>query len=185
MKKKFLSVLFVLVLVLSFSLVTAVPVAAARGGGGGINDPLGNPLYVIIEVTWDGDFTDADQDGYQDSTTWTVWGPEWAPVVGGTILAQATDCFDMGVYTFTFHGKTVHFDEEYVSGVDACPQVHHVVLHDIDGDGKYTGSDPASKYTFPTRPGELYHDRIDYEITFDSFGAVTNFRYLEYEHRKM
>lgn len=151
--------------------------AVAAGGGGGINNPPGNPLYVIIEVTWDGD---PDHGG-----DWTVWGPMWAPVVGGsTILAQCTDCLDMSGYTFTFHGKTVHFDEEYVSGVDACPQVHHVVLRDLDGDGTYTGSNPASKYTFPDRPGELYHDRIDYEISFDSSGGVTNFRYLEYEHRK-
>jgi hypothetical protein len=151
--------------------------AVAAGGGGGINNPPGNPLYVIIEVTWDGD---PDNGG-----AWTVWGPKWAPVVGtGTVLTSCTDCLDMSGYTFTFHGKTVHFDEEYVSGVDACPQVHHVVLRDLDGDGTYTGSDPASKYTFPTRPGELYHDRIDYEISFDSSGGVTNFRYLEYEHRK-
>jgi len=172
MKRKIFSILFALVLVCSLGL--AVPAAAA--GGGGINDPPGNPLYVIIEVTWDGVSTNGD---------WTVWGPKWAPVVGtGTVLSSCTDCLDMSGYTFTFRGKTVHFDEEYVSGVDACPQVHHVVLHDVDGDGTYTGSDPASKYTFPTRPGELYHDRIDYEISFDSFGGVTNFRYLEYEHRK-
>ena len=179
--KKIIAIAMAVVLLLA---LTGGP-AVAAGSGGGINNPPGNPLYVIIEVTWDGTLTDADQDGFQDSSTWTVWGPMWAPVVGGsTILAQATDCFDMSVYTFTFRGKTVHFDEEYVSGVDACPQVHHVVLHDVDGDGTYTGSDPASKYTFPTRPGELYHDRIDYEISFDSSGGVTNFRYLEYEHRK-
>jgi len=185
-KRKIFSILFALVLVLSFSLATAVPVAAARGGEAGINDPPGNPLFVIIEVTWDGNWTDADSDGFQDSTTWTVWGPAWTPVVGGTVLAQDADCFDMSVYTFTFHGKTVHFDEAYVSSVDACPQVHHIVLHDKDGDLKYTGSDPASKYTFPpSRPDRIgvFHDRIEYEITFSSIGgSVTDFRYLEYEH---
>ncbi|MBA7701119.1 hypothetical protein ES703_109850 [subsurface metagenome] len=184
MKKKFISILLALVLVL----VMATPVMAAKGGGGGINDPPGNPLFVIIEVTWDGDLTDGNNDGCADSSTWTVWGPAWAPVVGGTtILAgPSTDALDMSGYTFTFHGKTVHFDEAYVSGVDACPQVHHVVLHDKDGDLTYTGSDPASKYTFPpSRPDRIgvFHDRIDYEITFDSIsGSVTHFRYLEYEH---
>lgn len=172
--KKIAILAVALVLLLGLTVTSVM----AGGGGGGINSPPGNPLYVIIEVTWDGD---ADQMG-----NWTVWGPKWAPVVGtGTVLTSCTDCLDMSGYTFTSHGKTVHFDEEYVSGVDACPQVHHVVLRDLDGDGEYTGSDPASKYTFPTRPGELYHDRIDYWITFDEDGNVTDFRYLEYEHRKM
>jgi hypothetical protein len=178
----------ILILIVALVLLLGLPAAPvmAGGGGGGINNPPGNLLYVIIEVTWDGTLTDADNDGNHDSSTWTVWGPKWDPVVGtGTILTSATDCFDMSYYNFTFHGKTVHFDEIYVEGVDASPQVHHVVLKDVDGDGTYTGSDPASKYTFPSRPGELYHDRIDYWITFDETGSVTNFRYLEYEHRKM
>ena len=168
--------------------LTAMPVIA---GEGGINNPPGNPLYVIIEVTWDGTLTDADNDGNHDSSTWTVWGPEWAPVVGILpALALATDCFDMSGYTFTFRGKTVHFDEVMVEGVHATPQESHVVLTDKDGDGTYTGSLAAGHY-FPWAPepdGSWsigYFDRIDYEITFDGDGNVTNFRYLQYEHKKL
>ena len=185
MKKKIFSILFALVLVLSFSLGTAAP-AAAGGGGGGINDPPGNPLYVIIEVTWDGV---PGHDG-----NWTVWGPKWAPVVGvqngGLILVSCTNCLDMSNYTFTFHGKTVHFDEVMVSSVRATPQQNHVVLKDIDGDGIYTGSLAAGHY-FPWGPEPdgswaiHYFDRIDYQITFNTDGTVAAFSYLQYEHKKL
>jgi len=188
MKKRIFSLAVLIILVISLILITP-GLAVAGGGGGGINNPPGNPLYVIIEVTWDGTLTDVDNDGNTDSSTWTVWGPKWAPVVGvGIPLSQATDCFDMSGYAFTFHGKTVHFDEEYVPTVDASPQVHHVVLKDSDGDGKYTGSSPACKYAewrpYP-EPNNLYHDRIDYEVSFDSSGNVTDFHYFQYEHKKL
>ncbi len=173
--------LVALVLVLTLSLVAAVPVAAG-GGGGGINNPPGNPLYVIIEVTWDGTSNDGD---------WTVWGPVWSPVVGtGTVLVSCANCLDMSNYTFTFHGKTVHFDEVMVSGVRATPQQNHVVLKDKNGDGTYTGSLAAGHY-FPWAPEPdgswaiHYFDRIDYEIGFDDSGNVTSFRYLQYEHKKL
>ena len=161
--------------------LAATPVLAG-GGGGGINNPPGNPLYVIIEVNWDGLSPNGD---------WTVWGPKWAPVVGvGVPLTSCTDCLDMSNYTFTFHGKTVHFDEVMVEGVDATPQAHHVVLADKDGDGTYTGSLAAGHY-FPWAPEPdgswpiHYFDRIDYEITFDSDGNVAEFSYLQYEHKKL
>ena len=161
----------------------ATPVMA-KGGGGGINNPPGNPLYVIIEVTWDG------VPGHGGS--WTVWGPTWAPIVGtgGVILTSCTNCLDMSNYTFTFHGKTVHFDEVMVPGVRATPQQNHVVLKDIDGDGIYTGSLAAGHY-FPWKAEPdgswaiHYFDRIDYQVTFDNFGNVTNFHYLQYEHKKL
>ena len=138
------------------------------GQGGGI------PLYVIIEVNWDGT-------GMGD---WTVWGPKWNPQVGvGSPLTSCTDCLEMN-YSFVFKGKTVQFDEVYVSGVDATPQVRHVVLQDIDGDGTYTGSLSAERYEFPG-VNALYMDRIDYEISFDSGRNLTGFQYLEYEHKKM
>lgn len=159
----------------------AVPVLAGAGGGG-INDPGGNPLYVIIEVNWDG--TD-------DSGDWTVWGPKWDPEVGtGTVLTSCTACLDMSNYVFTFHGKTVQFDEVMVPTVNATPQAHHVVLTDKDGDGTYTGSLAASHY-FPWAAESdgswaiHYFDRIDYQITFDSDGDMTNFHYLQYEHKKL
>lgn len=164
-------------LILSLSVI---PVSGG-GGGGGIDNPPGVPLYVIIEVDWDGVSANGD---------WTVWGPKWAPVVGtGTILASCTDCLEMN-YEFTFHGKTVHFTEVMVPTVRATPQESHVVLRDKDGDGTYTGSLSAAHY-FPWAPESdgswaiLYQDRIDYEIAFDEDGNVESFRYLQYEHKKL
>ncbi len=165
-------------------LTIGVSVALAGVGGGGINDPPGVPLYVIIEVEWDGDL---DKDG-----SWTVYGPAWDPVVDGPVLAgcpmgPSGSCLDMSNYEFTFRGKTVHFDEVMVASVRATPQSHHVVLKDKDGDGTYTGSLSVSHY-FPWRPGAeeiLYFDHIEYEITFDGEGNVTDFYYLQYEHKKL
>ena len=181
--KKLMAIALAVALLLTMAV--SAPVAAARGDEAGINDPSGNPLYVIIEVTWNGDLS--------QSGTWTVWGPLWNPIVGvpngGVILASSTN-LDMSNYTFTFHGKTVHFDEVMVSGVHATPQQNHVVLKDIDGDGIYTGSLAAGHY-FPWAPESdgswaiHYFDRIDYQITFDGYGNVTNFRYLQYEHKKL
>ena len=172
-----------LILIISLIVISAGPVSAGKGGSGGINNPPGNPLYVIIEVTWDGNPA--------NSGNWTVWGPKWAPVVGtGTILASCTNCLDMSNYVFTFHGKTVHFDEVMVPTVRATPQVSHVVLKDLDGDGTYNGSLAAGHY-FPWRAEPdgswaiLYFDRIDYTISFDTTGNVTSFYYLQYEHKKL
>jgi hypothetical protein len=176
---------------LAISLLTALffllPVMMVHAGsGGGIDDPEGVPLYVIIEVEWDGD---PAHDG-----SWTVFGPLWDPVVDGPILSSCSigpvgTCLEMS-YEFTFRGKTVHFDEVMVPTVDATPQSHHVVLFDLDGDGTYTGSLAASHY-FPWRPepdgswATLYFDRIDYTITFDENGNVVWFHYLQYEHKKL
>ena len=163
----------VLVLIALAVLISGIPAVLA----GGINNPPGVPLYVIIEVDWDGVSPKGD---------WAVWGPVWEPEVGGTLLTSCTDCLDAN-YTFTFRGKTVHFDEVGVSTVVYTPQVRHVVLHDLDGDGTYTGSLSASHY-FPWRPNPeaiLYFDRIDYTITFDEDGNVTYFHYLQYEHKKL
>lgn len=161
-------------------LLVGTSVTAALAGVGGIDDPPGVPLYVIIEVEWDGVSPKGD---------WTVWGPKWDPVVGGTMLTGCTGCLEMN-YTFTFRGKTVHFDEVMVEGVRATPQTSHVVLHDKDGDGTYTGSLAAGHY-FPWAPEPddswaiLYFDRIDYEIAFHDDGNVIDFRYLQYEHKKL
>ncbi len=134
----------------------------------------GIPLFLIIEVNWDG----SGQGGY------TLWGPVWAPVAGtGTVLDSCTNCLDIS-YNFVFKGNTVQFDETYPSYVDATPQVRHVVLHDSDRDGTYTGSLPAQRYEFPYDRA-LYMDRIDYEVTFASNGSLINFRFFEYEHRKL
>jgi hypothetical protein len=175
-------VILISVLILGLALVGSVSFAA-KGGSGGINNPPGVPLYVIIEVTWDGDSNSRGD--------WTVWGPTWDPEVGtDTILASCSNCLDMNNYSFTFHGKTVHFDEVMVPSVRATPQINHVVLKDLDGDGIYTGSLAAGHY-FPWAPepdgswAVLYFDRIDYEITFDADGDAAGFHYLQYEHKKL
>lgn len=157
--------------------LSSVGSALATSQGHGILNPgegNGVPLYVIIEVNWDG----------TGNGDWTVWGPRWEPAVGtGTVLTSCTDCLAAS-YDFVFKGRTVQFDEMYVSGVDATPQVRHVVLQDIDQDRTYTGSLSAQRYEFPGVDA-LYMDRMDYEITFGADGSLINFRYLEYEHKKM
>jgi len=138
----------------------------------GVSDSNGMPLYVIIEVNWDGT-------GMGD---WKVWGPKNEPVVGtGTVLSECTECLEMN-YNFEFKGKTVQFNETYVSTVDGKPQSHKVVLTDTDGDGSYTGSLPAARYNL--QEGYIYLDRIDYEAEFGN-GKVSSFRYFEYEHKKL
>jgi hypothetical protein len=134
----------------------------------------GIPLFLIIEVNWNG----VEQGSY------TLWGPVWASVAGtGTVLDGCTNCLDIS-YNFVFKGNTVQFDETYPSYVSATPQVRRVVLHDADGDGKYTGSLSAERYEF-SHDRALYMDRVDYEITFSSNRTLVNFRMLEYEHRKI
>lgn len=54
------------VLLITILALALVPTAFA----GGINDPGGVPLYVIIEVDWDGTSTHGD---------WTVWGSPMGP----------------------------------------------------------------------------------------------------------
>jgi len=177
MKTKYL----LLVMVILTLIIPSVVYAA-----GGIDDPGGVPLYVIIEVEWDGD---PGKDG-----SWIVHGPLWEPTEEGPVLASCSmgpvgSCLEMN-YDFTFHGKTVHFNEVGVDSVTYTPQIHHVVLHDKDGDGTYTGSLSASHY-FPWRlepdgsEAILYFDRIEYEVTFDQYGNVIDFHYLQYEHKKL
>lgn len=168
LKRAIITIFFVL-------LALVVPASAFAQGHGIMNpgDGQGVPLYVVIEVNWEGT-------GMGD---WTVWGPKWNPQVGvGSPLTSCTDCLEMN-YNFVFKGKTVQFDEVYVSSVEATPQIRHVVLQDVDGDGTYTGSLPAERYEYQI--GYLYLDRIDYEISFDSNKILTNFRYFEYEHKKL
>ncbi len=164
----------------------AIPAVAAGGQSShGIDNPAGNPLYVIIEQVWDGNPAHA--------ASWTVWGPRYAPELGsGPILASCpaggapSSCIDMSGFSFVLKGNTMQLDETYVPGVDATPQTHHVVLHDVDGDGVYTGSLSAERYVYvgSNPSGTLYHDRIDYQVTVTD-GAVTAYRYLEYEHKKV
>lgn len=151
-----------------------------------VDDPSGIPLYVIIEVQWDGNVA--------HDASWTVHGPKWAPTIDGPVLAQCPigpvgTCLAAN-YEFAFSGKTVQFDEVFVDTVNASPQVRHVVLQDVDGDGTYTGSLSAWHYDAwaPEPDGSyatLYFDSYDYQVTFDQAGNVTNFYYVQYEHKKL
>jgi hypothetical protein len=164
-------------------LIVLLAGGAAFGSKGG--RPAGTngvPLYVIIEVEWNAG------DGL---ASWTVWGPQWDPVIGGTPLTSCTDCLEIATdYTFRANGKIVQFRETMVSTVNANPQSKQVVLYDPDGDGTYVGSLSSWNY-FPWWTGEdnasdaLYFDRIDYQVTFDQAGNLVHFRYLEYEHKKL
>lgn len=158
-------------IVLSVFSFKVSPVLGA-GSAGVSNSGDGMPLYVIIEVNWDG----------QGQGDWKVWGPKYDPKVDGEVLTECTDCLDLD-YNFEFKGKTVQFYETYVSTVDGKPQRHKVILHDDDGDGIYTGSLPAARYNL--QEGYIYLDEIDYEATFNSNGTLNNLRYLEYEHKKL
>jgi hypothetical protein len=162
-----------LILVSAFLIFGFASVVKAQG----IDNPEGVPLYVIIEVNWNGT-------GEGD---WKVWGPVWEPVVGtGTTLSECTSCLDMN-YDFVFKGHTVQFDEIMVPTVVGTPQAKHVVLRD-DGTGTntYVGSEAAEHY-FPWVEGSaiLYFDRIDYEIQFNEDNDVKSFHYLQYEHKKL
>lgn len=136
--------------------------------------------YVDIEVTWDGD---PDHAGSWDVFAVNVEGYDPGDWITGCAGGGAPDtCLDMSNYVFTFRGSTLQFDETYVSTVTAYPQTHHVVLHDRDRDGTYTGKDTA-RYDFPTRPGQIYMDVLEYEvITEDS--EVVWFGYVEHEYYK-
>ncbi len=157
-----------------FALLSLLVVGPALAQG--IDDPGGIPLYVIIEVRWDGQSAHGD---------WIVHGPAFGPPTeNGPVLTQCFDCLDMGGYDFQFRGKTLQFDEVFVSTVVATPQVRHIVLNDQDGDGVYTGTNSAHHY-FPWVEGSalLYFDRIEYTVVTEN-GQVVDFSYWQYEHKK-
>jgi len=164
--------------------ILLAPMAAVSARGN--ENPNGIPLYVIIEVQWDGNAA--------HDASWIVHGPKWNPTIDGPVLASCPigpvgTCLAAD-YEFTFHGKTVQFDEVFVDTVTATPQVRHVVLSDLDGDGTYTGTLSGYHY-FPWAPepdgsyATLYFDSYDYEVTFDQAGNVTNFYYVQYEYKKL
>jgi len=168
-------------ILVAMMIVLMVAGGALGGRGGRSVGPNGVPLYVIIEVEWnEGDY----------EASWTVWGPVWEPVIGGTLLTSCTDCLAFD-YSFTFHanGKSVHFEEVMVPTVNANPQARHIVLFDPDGDNTYVGSLASWNY-FPWWDADnastaLYFDRLDYEITFDEDGNLVHFYYCQYEHKKL
>jgi len=167
-----LGLMLVFVLAISVKASGYTPIDLSRGNGW--------PHYVDIVVTWDGDPTHAG--------SWNVYAINHPSYSFGTWITGCagggipSSCLDMSSYSFEFKGKTLQFDETYVSSVTAYPQTHHVVLRD-DGSGVYTGSNTA-RYDFPTRPDRIYMDVIDYEVTTDGSGNVTWFEYVEHEYQK-
>jgi hypothetical protein len=83
-------------------------------------------------------------------------------------------------YEFVCKGKTLQFDETYVDTVQAFPQTHHVVLHDRNRDGTYSGWITA-RYEYPV--GTRRMDVIAYEVQVDEDCSVTDFFYREYEYK--
>jgi hypothetical protein len=136
-------------------------------GGAAIGKDLGKGwiYYAYIEVSWD---------GISDQGNWYVFAPDGTPLTG------CDDCLDME-YAFKCVGKTLQFDETYVEVVPAFPQTHHVVLHDTDGGGTYTGAITA-RYEWPL--GTRRMDIIEYEVTVDENCEVMEFLYKEHEYKQ-
>lgn len=133
----------------------------------GIGQPPGQGwvYYAYIEVTWDGSSANGD---------WWVFAPDETPLSG------CNDCLGME-YDFECLGNTLQFSETYVAVVPAFPQTHHVVLHDNDGDGTYTGSITA-RYEWPL--GTRRMDVIEYEVIVNENCEVTSFFYTEHEFKQ-
>ncbi len=163
MKKKLVVFVVAMAVLLVFSSFVSVNALAPRKGW---------IHYVDIEVTWDGSSPEG---------SWYVYAVNKEGYDLGDLITGCDDCLEMH-YNFEFRGNTLSFDETYVPSVSAYPQTHHVVLHDPDGDGVYTGKSTA-RYDFPTRPNQIYMDVIEYEITTED-GVVTWFFYVQHEYYK-
>jgi len=129
--------------------------------------------YIDIEVTWDGI--------PEHYGTWTAIAVNYRDFTPGTVVGFS-DTFEME-YDFELRGSILSFDEVYVSGVEAHPQEHHVVLHDSDGDGIYTGTCTV-RFDWPGVTEFICMDVIEYEVT-TADGVVTNFEYVEHEYYKI
>jgi len=161
-------VLFAVTLLTTLGTAYAGPVDKALGKGWS--------EYVTVKVDWDGTPSDL-------ANWWVYAGPYYVALHGGVVgdkVTGADNTLDMSSYVFKFVGSTLQFDETYVSGVEAFPQTHHVVLHD-DVTGVYTGSITA-RYDFPgSTTGVTRMDVIQYTVT-TSGGIVTAFHYNEVEY---
>jgi hypothetical protein len=164
----------VVLLIVVFLLAAVTPAMAGppdKGLGQGWKE------YVTVKVDWDGNPS--------DEADWNVYaGPYYVTLhpsyTVGDFVTGCSACLDMSSYTFSFVGKTLQFSETYVSGVEAYPQTHHVVLHN-DGTGVYTGSITA-RYDFPgSAAGVTRMDVIQYTVT-TSGRLVTAFHYDEVEY---
>jgi hypothetical protein len=160
-------------LVILLLLIIALP-ASANVGGGGKKDSPGMPLYVIIEMYWDGESPDMCYD---------LWGPMWGPPeIGGEYLGNY--CEPAEWENFQLKGGNLHFDEVLGPDYEATPPKRHVVLADSDGDGVFTGSLPFRRWTFEGVPNTIYGARTDFWITWED-GQVTDFYSIFYEYKKV
>ncbi len=133
--------------------------------------------YVTVVVSWDGNPANQGNWKVLAGPYYVVLHPTYSV---GQFVTGCTACLDMSSYSFTFTGSTLQFSETYVSGVEAFPQTHHVVLHTSDG-VTYTGSITA-RYDFPGSPaGQTRMDVIQYTVVTSS-GQVTSFTYNEVEY---
>ncbi len=172
MKKIILgTILFVALFLVKPTLADYSPTDLSRGNGW--------PHYVDVVVSWKGDETVAG--------SWDVYAinkPDYDfgdHVTGCDAGGPPDSCLSMS-YDFVFKGKTLQFDETYVSGVEAYPQTHHVVLHEKEP-GVYTGSIEA-RYDFPSEIGQYIRmDVIDYTVKAND-NVVTDFYYVEHEFKK-
>lgn len=165
------TMIFIAVLLL---LAAITPVMAGPPGKG-----LGKgwEQYVTVKVDWNGN--------PGQMADWNVYaGPHYVELHGGTkgdFVTGCSACLDMSSYVFVFTGNnhTLQFNETYVSGVEAHPQTHHVVLH-FNGTA-YVGSITA-RYDFPgSAAGVVRMDIVQYTIVV-SGGSVTSFHYDEVEY---
>jgi hypothetical protein len=175
MKKKgssIISAMLVILLFVAISLLAVFPASSKEMGKGW-------PHYVNVIVDWD-----PTEDNLGD---WNVYAQEYYVETHpgynvGDWITGCSDCLEME-YDFEFVGSILKFEEIYVSGVDAYPQTHAVVLHDPDGDGVYTGSITA-RYDFPSERGQFIRmDVIEYTVTTID-DTVTYFYYVEKEYKK-
>ena len=175
--KKGISIAFSAIVV--FSVFTVILLAVSPTSSRDMGN--GWPYYVDILVDWD-----PTEDNLGD---WNVYAQEYwletHPGSGkevGDLITGCSNCLEMD-YDFEFVGSALKFEETYVSGVEAYPRTHMVVLHDKDGDGTYTGSITA-RYDFPREIGEYIRmDVIEYTVKTDD-GRVTDFHYVEKEYKK-
>lgn len=173
MNNKNMKKLLIVSIIVAF-LVVSMGTAMAKGMG------KGWPYYVDVVVDWDGDPNNMGD--------WNVYAQQYfvdthSGYNVGDFITGCSACLDMSNYNFVFKGNTLQFDETYVSGVIAYPQTQHVVLHDNDGEGVYTGSDVA-RYDFPDEIGQYIRmDVFEYTVTTTD-GVVTDFHYVEKEYKK-
>jgi len=175
MKKRFVLVAMALLLALA-------GVASVIAGPPDKDLGQGWKEYVTVKVDWDGDPSHTADWNVYAGPYWVALHPDSGKNVGDWV-AGCSSCLTME-YTFKFVGNTLQFSETYVSGVEAYPQTHHVVLHVFsvaDNVVTYKGSVTA-RYDFPgSAAGVTRMDVIQYIVKAND-GVVFYFHYDEVEY---